>query len=461
MNQAAINVAYLAASICFIVGLKMLSSLRTAKAGNLVGAAGMLLAIVATLLDRKMVDWPPVLAGLVAGSALGTVLALRTSMTGMPQMVGLLNGFGGAASSLVATADLMRTLNAGGAPDRGVAASIAVSIFIGWITFTGSVTAFAKLQGLVTSKPVVLPMQKTLNGLFALACIALAAWVTLHPSLGPAFWILSALAFILGVTLVMPIGGADMPVVISLLNSYSGMAACATGFVLSNSSLIITGALVGASGIILTQIMCRAMNRSLFNVMFAAVGSTEGAIAAASADGRSARAYPAEDVALAFDGAKLVIVVPGYGMAVSQAQHVVAELAETLRKKGVDVKYAIHPVAGRMPGHMNVLLAEANIPYDQLFELDQINPLFPEADVALVVGANDITNPAARTDKASPIYGMPILDVDRARTVVFCKRSLGAGFAGVENELFLNPKTMMLLGDAKESLKKLVAELKK
>ncbi|MBI2922555.1 MAG: NAD(P)(+) transhydrogenase (Re/Si-specific) subunit beta [Planctomycetes bacterium] len=460
VTQSAINVAYLAASVCFIVGLKMLSSVKTAKAGNLVGSVGMLLAIVATLLDRRVVDWPPVIAGLAAGSLLGTILALKVRMTGMPQMVGLLNGFGGAASALVASAELMRAVQSGAAPDRGTTAAIAASIFIGWITFTGSAMAFAKLQGLVTSRPIVLPLQKTLNAALALACIALAVWLALRPGAAPAFWILSAISLALGVTLVNPIGGADMPVVISLLNSYSGMAACATGFALGNSSLIITGALVGASGIILTQIMCKAMNRSLANVMFAAVGATEGA-AAAAVEGKSARAFPPEDVALAFEGARQVVVVPGYGMAVSQAQHAVRELADVLAKKGVDVKYAIHPVAGRMPGHMNVLLAEANVPYDQLLELDASNSLFPETDVALVVGANDITNPAARTNKASPIYGMPILDVDRARAVVFCKRSLGAGFAGVDNELFFNPKTMMLLGDAKDSLKKLVAELKK
>ena len=460
MTQSGINLAYLAASACFIVGLKLLSSVRTARAGNLAGAAGMLLATVATLLDRRVVDWPPVIAGLAAGSLLGTALALRTSMTGMPQMVGLLNGFGGAASALVASAELLRGLHAGTPPSRAVALSIAASLFIGWITFSGSVVAFGKLQGLLPGRPLVLPFQKTVNLLLALGGVALSIRLAAAPDAAAAFWALSAVALVLGVTLVNPIGGADMPVVISLLNSYSGLAACATGFALGNDALIITGALVGASGFILTRVMCRAMNRSLFNVMTAAVGGTGGSSGPA-AGGRQARAFETEDVALAFEAARQVIIVPGYGMAVSQAQHVVKELADVLAKKNIDVKYAIHPVAGRMPGHMNVLLAEAGIPYDQLLELDAVNPLFPECDVALVVGANDITNPAARTDRTSPLFGMPILDVDRARSVVFCKRSLASGFAGVDNELFFNPVTMMYLGDAKESLKRLVAELKK
>ncbi len=460
MNQGAINVAYLAASACFILGLKLLSSVRTSRAGNGVGALGMLLAVVATLFDRNVVDWPPVIGGLAVGSIAGTILALRTPMTGMPQMVGLLNGFGGAASALVASAELLRGIAAGAPPGRATAIAIAASLFIGWITFTGSLVAFAKLQGLLPGRPLLLPFQKTLNAGLALAGLALAAWLGAVPDASPAFWALSAVALVLGVTLVNPIGGADMPVVVSLLNSYSGLAACATGFALGNSALIITGALVGASGFILTRVMCRAMNRSILNVMFAAVGSDAGSSAPA-ADGRQARVYDVEDVALTFDSARSVIIVPGYGMAVSQAQHVVKELADLLAKKDVEVRYAVHPVAGRMPGHMNVLLAEAGIPYDHLLELDDANSIFPECDVALVVGANDITNPAARTDRTSPLFGMPILDVDRARSVVFCKRSMGSGFAGVDNPLFFNPVTMMYLGDAKESLKKLVAELKK
>ncbi|MCC6737536.1 MAG: NAD(P)(+) transhydrogenase (Re/Si-specific) subunit beta [Planctomycetia bacterium] len=460
MTQAAINVAYLAASACFIVGLKLLSSVRTARAGNLVGAVGMLVAVAATLLDRRVVDWPPVVAGLVAGSLAGTLLAVRTPMTGMPQMVGLLNGFGGAASALVASAELLRAVEGRALPGAPVAVAIAASLLVGWITLTGSLVAFAKLQEFLPGRPLPLPFQKTVNALLALAGLGLAAWLAARPDASAAFWGLSAVALVLGVTLVNPIGGADMPVVISLLNSYSGLAACATGFALGNSALIVTGALVGASGFILTRVMCRAMNRSLANVMFAAVG-TGGGTAAAAAAGRQARAFGAEDVALAFDAARRVVVVPGYGMAVAQAQHVVKELADLLAKKNIDVRYAVHPVAGRMPGHMNVLLAEAGVPYDQLLELDDANALLPETDVALVVGANDITNPAARTDRSSPIYGMPILDVDRARCVVFCKRSLGSGFAGVDNPLFFNPATMMFLGDAKESLKSLVAELKK
>lgn len=456
-----VNLLYLSASICFIVGLKLLSSVRTAKLGNQVGAAGMLLAICGALLYKDM-NYTWIIVAIVLGSGIGVTLAVLVKMTAMPQMVGLLNGFGGAASALVASGELIEVIRHG--VERlplGWGISTVLGILIGWVTFTGSMIAYAKLQGLMPGRPIVLPGFKVINGVLGAVLLVLGVLVVVNATGWWWFAALSLIAMVLGVLLVIPIGGADMPVVISLLNSYSGMAACATGFVLANNGLIITGALVGASGIILTQIMCKAMNRSLMNVMFAAVGAQEGAAAAARADGQAlVKSGGPEEAALLFEGARSVIIVPGYGMAVSQAQHVVAELTETLRKKGVDVKFAIHPVAGRMPGHMNILLAEANISYDLLLDMDAVNPLFPEADVALVVGANDITNPAARTRRDSPLYGMPILEVDKARSIIFCKRGLGAGFAGVENELFTNPKTMMLFGDAKETLKKLVAELK-
>lgn len=457
-----VNLLSLGASICFIVGLKFLSSVRTAKVGNMIGATGMLLAIAGALLYKGILSYVWIIIAMVLGSGIGVAMAHLVKMTAMPQMVGLLNGFGGAASALVASAELIEVIRRV-EPKVPVEWGIAtvLGILIGWVTFTGSMIAFAKLQGLMPGRPIVLPGFKVINGLLAGLMVALGILIMVNPAGWWWFAALSLIALALGVLLVIPIGGADMPVVISLLNSYSGMAACATGFVLGHNGLIITGALVGASGIILTKIMCKAMNRSLMNVMFAAVGAEEGAAVTAKTDGQAlVKSGGPEEAAMLFDGARSVIIVPGYGMAVSQAQHVVADLTDTLKKKGVDVKFAIHPVAGRMPGHMNILLAEANISYDLLMDMDAINPLFPEADVALVVGANDITNPAARTRRDSPLYGMPILQVDKARSVIFCKRGMGAGFAGVENELFTNPKTMMLFGDAKDSLKKLVTELK-
>jgi NAD(P) transhydrogenase subunit beta len=453
-----INLLYLLASVCFIIGLKCLSSVRTAKTGNLIGAGGMALAVLGAMIDPQIAKYTWILLAILVGTGAGVLMAMMVRMTAMPQMVGLLNGFGGGASALVASAELLQGVNRG--TSWGVAT--ACGIFIGWVTFTGSLVAFGKLQGLVTGKPVTLPGFKAINGLMAAAMLGLSVFVVRDPTTMWAFWALSGVSVLMGILLVIPIGGADMPVVISLLNSYSGMAACATGFSLGNNGLIITGALVGASGIILTNIMCKAMNRSLMNVMFAAVGAEEGA-AAGKKEGdayATVRSGGPDEAAMLFDGAQKVVIVPGYGMAVSQAQHVVAELTALLQKKGMEVRFAIHPVAGRMPGHMNILLAEANISYDLLMDMDAVNPLFPEADVALVVGANDITNPAARTRKDSPLYGMPILEVDRARSVIFLKRGLGAGFAGVENELFVNPKTMMLFGDAKDSLTKLAGVLK-
>ena len=453
MNITVINLAYLVAAILFILGLRMLSSPRSAPRGNLTAAVGMFIAVVATLLDAEVIDFRWIAAGAAVGGAAGAFVALRVAMTAMPQMVALLNGLGGAASALVAGADLVSKVVDRGVPPEGIVpTAIVLSVLIGSITLTGSLIAFAKLQELMTTSPISYPGQQVVNGLIALAALGLCVTVALDPTQLTAFWALMGLALVLGVLLVIPIGGADMPVVISLLNSYSGIAACATGFVLDNSALVISGALVGASGIILTKIMCDAMNRSLANVLFGAFGAATGVGATVGGDSErgTVKGYTPVDAAVIFSNARSCIVVPGYGLAVAQAQHAVRELADTLEEKGVTVNFAIHPVAGRMPGHMNVLLAEADVPYDRLVEMDEINPQFPETDVALVLGANDVVNPAARSEKDSPIYGMPILDVDRARHVFVVKRSMNPGFAGVENPLFFNDNTMMIFGDAKK-----------
>ena len=458
-----LNLAYLVAAVMFIVGLRLLSSPRTAPLGNLIGALGMALGIAATLVAGGVLDFATVVAGLALGSLLGAVLAYTVKMTAMPEMVALLNGFGGAASALVASAELVRLESTTAAGDMTTLVSIALSLLIGWVTFTGSVVAFLRLrEWLLGGRPTVFTGQHVLNLLLFSGAVAMGVLLVRTPATGLPFYLLSGGAALLGVLLVIPIGGADMPVVISLLNSYSGMAACATGFVLSNNGLIIAGALVGASGIILTQIMCKAMNRSLTNVLFGGFGQAPATPAAGSpaAASRPVRGGDAEEAAMIFDAARSVVIVPGYGMAVAQAQHAVKELADVLKAMDVDVKYAIHPVAGRMPGHMNVLLAEANVPYEDLWELDAINPLFPETDVALVVGANDVVNPAARNDTASPIYGMPVLEVDKARTVMVCKRSLNPGFAGIDNELYYLDNTMMLFGDAKKTMLALAEALK-
>jgi NAD(P) transhydrogenase subunit beta len=442
--------AYLLSAVLLILGLRQLSSPKTAPRGNQVAAVGMLVAIVATLVAGGVVDFVVILAGLVVGSAIGVVLALRIQMTAMPQMVALLNGFGGGASALVASAELMNYARAGETPEDIVSVAIVLGVLIGAVTFTGSLIAFAKLQELMRGAPIVYPMQQLVNGLLGVLLVGLGVAVYLDPSNLTVYAGVTALSLLMGVLLVIPIGGADMPVVISLLNSYSGLAACATGFVLGNSGLVISGSLVGASGIILTKIMCDAMNRSLTNVLFGAFGAVdETAAVGAGAQQGTVKGYTPEDAAVIFSNSRSCIVVPGYGMAVAQAQHAVRELSDTLQDKGISVKFAIHPVAGRMPGHMNVLLAEADVPYEQLVEMDDINPEFPETDVALVIGANDVVNPDARTAKGSPIYGMPILDVDRARHVFVIKRSMNPGFAGVQNPLFFNDNTMMIFGDAK------------
>jgi NAD(P) transhydrogenase subunit beta len=459
---AGINLAYLMAAVLFIVGLSRLSSPATARSGNLVASVGMLIAVVATLLDRQIVTFWTIALGVLVGTVIGAVSARMVKMTAMPQMVALFNGVGGGAAALVAAAEFRRLGLLGPLP-TDTALSILLSTVIGSISFAGSLVAFAKLQDLMTGRPITYPLQQVVNGLVAAAILLLMGYLLLVAASGPAYVALLVLALVLGVAFVLPIGGADMPVVISLLNSFTGVAAAATGFVLGNNVLIIAGALVGASGTILTRLMSKAMGRSLGNVLFGAFGSvaTGGPLSGpAGPETRPVRSASAEDVAALLAYARSVIIVPGYGLAVAQAQHAVRELADLLEKRGVDVKYAIHPVAGRMPGHMNVLLAEANVPYTQLYEMDAINSQFAQTDVALVIGANDVTNPAARTSPGSPIYGMPILDVDGAANVVVLKRSMKPGFAGIDNELYYNPKTTMLFDDAKESITKLVNAVK-
>jgi H+-translocating NAD(P) transhydrogenase subunit beta len=446
---------YIIAAALFVVGLKMLSSPETARRGNVVSSVGMLLAIVATL-SQGGLSFTWIAGGIVLGSAIGAVSAYRVKMTAMPEMVAIFNGFGGLASLLVGWAeyDMHRD-----APIFTIVA-IYLAVLIGGVTFTGSILAFGKLAELVTGRPVMFRGQHIVNGLLVAAAILFGIIFALAPESSYAILICGVVvALVLGVFAVLPIGGADMPVVICLLNSYSGLAAAAAGFVLANNVLIVAGSLVGASGIILTQIMCKAMNRSIANVLFSGFGAAAGTVAGAGAKGEAKSISP-HDAYFALEATRSVVFVPGYGMAVAQAQHVVKELADLLEENGTEVKYAIHPVAGRMPGHMNVLLAEADVPYDQLVEMDAINPLMPTIDVALVIGANDVVNPAAREDKSSPIYGMPIINVDQARTVFVLKRSMASGFAGIENPLFFKPNTTMIFGDAKKTLQEIVSEFK-
>lgn len=456
-----IQLTYLVAASLFILGLKKLGSPATARQGNLWAAIGMLLAVVATLLDRQVLNYEMILIGLAIGSLVGAIAAQRVQMTEMPQMVGLLNGLGGAASALVAVAEFWRLLGTSQPIPLDANISILLDVFIGGVTFTGSLVAFAKLQGLISGSPITFPLQQPINALLLVSFVVGSGYLLIAPENLPVFLSVVAVSLLLGVLFVIPIGGGDMPVVISLLNSLSGIAASAAGFVVMNNMLIIAGALVGASGLILTQIMCKAMNRSLVSVLFGAFGK-----AGASGDGAAAqtdkavRSIDAEEGAMMLGYARSVVIVPGYGMAVAQAQHSVRELGDQLERMGVDVKYAIHPVAGRMPGHMNVLLAEANVPYPQLSDMEDINPQFEQTDVALVIGANDVVNPAARHDAASPIYGMPILEVDKAKHTIVIKRGMSAGFAGVDNDLFYKDKTMMLFGSAKDMVAKLVSEVK-
>ncbi len=453
-----IQLSYLVSAVLFILGLKRLSSPATARGGNTLAALGMLVAVAATLLDESILDFTWIIIGIVTGGLIGLIMARTVKMTAMPQMVAVFNGFGGGASALVAAAEYFRSTG-GMATDAAV--SIMAGTIIGTATFSGSLIAFGKLQGIVTEKAVKYPLQRSTSFLIFLGMLALAVYLGMNLPDGQLFLGIVAVALALGVLIVIPIGGADMPVVVALLNSYSGLAASAAGFVLNNNALIIAGALVGASGLILTNIMCRAMNRSLGNVMFGAFGAGAASAAAGGPGGeRVANEIDPEDAAMLMGYAQSVLIVPGYGLAVAQAQHKARELGDLLGKRGVNVKYVIHPVAGRMPGHMNVLLAEANVPYDQLYEPDDVNGDMENADVAIIIGANDVVNPAARDDPNSLIAGMPIIEVDRAKRTIVLKRSLNVGFAGIDNPLFYLQNNSMLFGDAAKSLSDLVEEVK-
>jgi NAD(P) transhydrogenase subunit beta len=461
MSTNLANLLYLIPIVAFILALRFLSNPAHARRGNQIGAVGMLVAIVVTWIKAGSASWWAIVIGMAIGGGFGAVAARRVKMTAMPQMVALFNGVGGGAAALIALAELHRILPEPGRPKIDIALAIALSGLIGAISFAGSMVAFAKLQELIRGRPITYPGQKFVN--LALLAVCLALSVTLVSGVQDEWllWIVIGGATLFGVLFVLPIGGADMPVVISLLNAFTGLAVAIGGFELENNVLIVAGMLVGASGTLLTLMMGRAMNRSITNVLFGAFGQvSEAAAAAAEGDGGSVRSASAEDVAVMLAYAHKVVFVPGYGLAVAQAQHDVRQLADLLEEKGVEVSYAIHPVAGRMPGHMNVLLAEANVPYPQLKEMDDANPEFTRTDVALIVGANDVVNPDARNNQGSPIYGMPILNVDQANAVVVLKRSMNPGFAGIENPLFYNPKTVMLFGDAKDSITKLIADVK-
>jgi len=454
---------YLVASVCFIMALRGLSSPDTARAGNIYGIVGMVIAIVTTLAMPGVVSYAVIALGIIIGGIIGSFIALRIQMTALPQLVAAFHSLVGLAAVCIAAAAFYAPadygIGAAGAIHISSLIEMSLGTAIGAVTFTGSIIAFGKLQALITGKPLVFPGQHILNALLGLLLVAVTVLFVIGQS-ATAFWAVVALSLLLGFLLILPIGGADMPVVISMLNSYSGWAACGIGFTLANSLLIITGALVGSSGAILSYIMCKGMNRSIFNVILGGFGTEGGTVAAGAAAGdRSVKSGSAEDAAFILKNASSAIVVPGYGMAVAQAQHALREMADVLKREGVTVRYAIHPVAGRMPGHMNVLLAEANVPYEDVQELDEINRDFASTDVAFVIGANDVTNPAAKTNPQSPIYGMPILDVEKAKTVLFVKRSMASGYAGVENELFYRDNTMMLFGDAKKMCEQIVKAL--
>jgi NAD(P) transhydrogenase subunit beta len=457
-----VNVAYLVTGVLFIVGLRYLSSPKTARLGNRLAALGMLIALIAVL-TQSIVAWWVIALGVVIGAAIGIYSGRVVKMTAMPQMVALFNGAGGGAAALVAAGELLKRINAdpNAVLSVDVTFTIVLTSVIGALSFSGSIIAFLKLQEVMTGRPIVYPGQQVVNAAILLIVLVSAGFVIANTNILTWYWVALIAALILGVLFVLPIGGADMPVVVSLLNSFTGLAAAATGFVLENNVLIISGALVGASGTLLTVMMGKAMNRSITNVLFGAFGSVKaGTSSGSSTSGQNVRAVSADDVGALLAYANQVIVVPGYGMAVAQAQHSVRELADQLEKRGVEVKYAIHPVAGRMPGHMNVLLAEANVPYPALYDMDDINPEFSRTDVALIIGANDVTNPAARSDPNSPIFGMPILDVDKANNIIVLKRSMKPGFAGIDNPLYDDPKTAMLFGDAKKSIDSVVSSVK-
>ena len=458
--QLLIGSFYLLAAVLFILGLRRLGSPATARSGNLMAAVGMLIAVVVTLLHQEIVEFQMIILGIVIGSAIGAAMARAIRMTAMPQLVAIFNGLGGGASAVVAASEFLRRSSEQADIPVDLSITIMLGTLIGLVTFSGSLVAFGKLQEIVETRPVVFPLQKTVSLVLFLGILGMMAYAVATDAM-PVYAAMGVACLLLGVLLVIPIGGADMPVVISLLNSYSGLAAASAGFVLGNVMLIIAGSLVGAAGLILTQIMTRAMNRSLANVMFGAFGvEVQETGVGAQAGDRVAREVTAEDAAVLLTYARTAVFVPGYGLAVAQAQHQLRELADQMEAKGATVRYAIHPVAGRMPGHMNVLLAEADVPYDKLFDLDEINDDFGTTDVVLVIGANDVVNPAAREDTASPIYGMPILDVDRARNVVVLKRSLNPGFAGIDNALFYKENTSMLFGDARSSIGRLNDEVK-
>ena len=449
-------ILYLASAVAFIIGLERLGTPRTARSGNRIAALGMLGAIVITLVTAGILNWGVVIAGLVVGAVLGAWAAVRVQMTAMPQMVAVFNGFGGIASALVAATEVVESDLTALPPETVI--TILISVLIGSVTFTGSFIAFGKLQGVMPGRPITFVGQQFVNILIVLGLVGSAVWAGVSGE-PVGYWIVGGLSLLLGIMAVIPIGGADMPVVISLLNSFSGLAASAAGFVIESTPLIIGGALVGAAGLILTFQMTEAMNRSLANVLFAGFG-TEGAVAAADTEQKPVKRATAEDAAITLGYADSVMIVPGYGLAVAQAQHAVRKLADALEERGAKVHYAIHPVAGRMPGHMNVLLAEADVPYEQLLDLEQADPQFPQTDVVLILGANDVVNPSARDDPGSPIFGMPILNVDRSGTVIVVKRSLSPGFAGIDNPLFYEDNTLMFFADAKEALEKTVAALK-
>jgi len=462
MYDVIINISYLFAAVLFIFGIKGLTHPRTAVRGNLTGAVGMLIAVIVTLIDKHIISYEYIIIGIIVGGLIGGLLAVKIAMTSMPELVALFNGFGGGASVLVAGAALIEA-GSGGTVGTGLTQLTIATIFsgiIGTVCFLGSLIAFGKLQGIITGNAILLPGRHFINAILLLACVVLGVMIVRDPSNYMLYWILVAIGSALGVTAVIPIGGADMPVVISLLNSYSGLAAAATGFVLSNNGLIIAGSLVGASGLILTNIMCKAMNRTLSHVLFGVLGPSEGGPSADEIYAGKVKSTSADEVAMLLDVAQRVTIVPGYGMAVSQAQHAVRDLYNFLENRDVTVDFAIHPVAGRMPGHMNVLLAEADIPYEKLLEMDVVNPTMSQCDVAIVIGANDVVNPVARTDPNSPIAGMPIIDVDKAKTVVVIKRSLSPGFAGIPNPLFALDNSLMFFGDGKKAFVDLLAAMK-
>jgi NAD(P) transhydrogenase subunit beta len=463
MTENFTGFAYLIASVFFIMSLRGLSSPESARTGVRFGIAGMSIAILTTLMDPGVLSYSMIVLALLIGGAIGTIVALKIQMTALPQLVAAFHSLVGLAAVFVATAAFYNPEAFGignfGEIAKASLVELSLGTAIGAVTFSGSVIAFAKLQGVMSGSPITFPGQHKLNALIAILIIAMVIMLVRGQS-DTIFWALVGLSFLIGFLIIIPIGGADMPVVVSMLNSYSGWAACGIGFTLSNPALIITGALVGSSGAILSYIMCKGMNRSIFNVLLGGFGGdAAGPTASGDGEDRAVKSGAADDAAFLMKNANKVIIVPGYGMAVAQAQHAVREMADKLKEEGVGVSYAIHPVAGRMPGHMNVLLAEANVPYDEVFELEEINHEFASCDVAYVIGANDVTNPAAKTDPTSDIYGMPIFDLEKAGTVLFVKRSMGTGYAGVQNELFYNDKTMMLFSDAKKMTEEIVVAL--